>query len=1004
MRVSRRLAPEPGAPERGLAFVPWSLEDGRALVAPQDWTVSAAEAFQAALAPGEGDVRQTFDRAAGALAQLGWSAGLFETADDMVAFRDELVASMARREALFELPLLGALGGAWAGGAGAEGWRVDYRTGETAAVLDGLVPAGACAASLATAAGLAEAVEIAAVPRRGAIALSGIGPAGVEAALAAQRAAGSGGGGAVATSGEAAAHAWRAAAAQEAADAARTFGGAAIRDAVAAIRAAIARAPDARDPADPEENPALARALEAARRAGVPDGACARAMALGRLGLEEPTPDPTPQSAVAALVHAGSDLAVLAAAARLSPCAGVLFDAAGALDGAFREQSGAAAPLAALRLSAFVGQDGRLDTAGLDAAVRLWTLALDITALGLAHASPAAAAASWRRRPAALALTDLAGAVMGLGLALDSPEGRAAAAALCALCDAACAAQAAALAAEAGAFPGWPEAREAALARLGQARTAAQDLTLSPCGEAADRAAQLYQEAQESATDHGLRLSGGVYVARMGATAQALGAAADGLAGVTHVVTTESGPDSDGAAALIGPALAGLGALGLSAEARTKACLAAVGRRTLKGAPGVSDSALRKHGFSDLEIEAVEEALASAQSLSAAVSPWVIGVDFCEDALGLDREACAEPGFDLLGALGFSAEAQAQAEAFALGCGALDARAGLTASQAAVFAPAQRLESGLELGAAIAPFLAGPPAPVVALPATAGPADLEALWRRARALGLAGLWTTSRLPRAGDPVGAAWAQKPPAPEPARDSEPQVERIEVVVERVVEKIIERAGERRRLPDRRKGYIQKATVGGHKVYLHTGEFDDGELGEIFIDMHKEGAAFRSLMNNFAISISIGLQYGVPLEEFVDAFVFTRFEPAGEVTGNDSITRATSILDYIFRELAVSYLGRQDLAEMDPGQSHDGIGGGVDAEKLAAADAARFISKGFARGITPDNLVVLPFRRGALKQLEASKAYEGDPCPECGAFTVHAVGDTLACDSCGWSAQTA
>ena len=145
---------------------------------------------------------------------------------------------------------------------------------------------------------------------------------------------------------------------------------------------------------------------------------------------------------------------------------------------------------------------------------------------------------------------------------------------------------------------------------------------------------------------------------------------------------------------------------------------------------------------------------------------------------------------------------------------------------------------------------------------------------------------------------------------------------VVTERIVEKIIEkvRAQERERLPHRRKSYTQKAIVGGHKVYLHTGEYEDGRLGEIFIDMHKEGAAFRSLMNNFAIAISIGLQYGVPLEEFVEAFTFTRFEPAGLVIGNDSIKNATSVLDYIFRELAVSYLGRNDLAHVVP---HGGQG---------------------------------------------------------------------------------
>ena len=126
--------------------------------------------------------------------------------------------------------------------------------------------------------------------------------------------------------------------------------------------------------------------------------------------------------------------------------------------------------------------------------------------------------------------------------------------------------------------------------------------------------------------------------------------------------------------------------------------------------------------------------------------------------------------------------------------------------------------------------------------------------------------------------------------------------------------------RRLPHRRKSYTQKAIVGGHKVYLHTGEYEDGRLGEIFIDMHKEGAAFRSLMNNFAIAISVGLQYGVPLEEFVEAFTFTRFEPAGLVIGNDSIKNATSVLDYIFRELAVSYLGRTDLAHVAPAADED------------------------------------------------------------------------------------
>src|SRR5207253_1607953 len=170
------------------------------------------------------------------------------------------------------------------------------------------------------------------------------------------------------------------------------------------------------------------------------------------------------------------------------------------------------------------------------------------------------------------------------------------------------------------------------------------------------------------------------------------------------------------------------------------------------------------------------------------------------------------------------------------------------------------------------------------------------------------------------------------------------------------------ERERMPDLSKGYTQKAVVGGHKVYLRTGEYDDGRLGEIFIDMHKEGAALRSLLNNFAIAVSLGLQYGVPLEEYVDAFTFTRFEPAGPVQGNDSIKYSTSILDYVFRELAVSYLERFDLAHIDPNQSgFDALGKGVEEGRPpvaggSAAGAARYVSRGLTRSRT-DKLVVMP-----------------------------------------------
>jgi ribonucleoside-diphosphate reductase alpha chain len=281
-----------------------------------------------------------------------------------------------------------------------------------------------------------------------------------------------------------------------------------------------------------------------------------------------------------------------------------------------------------------------------------------------------------------------------------------------------------------------------------------------------------------------------------------------------------------------------------------------------------------------------------------------------------------------------------------------------------------------------------------------------------------------------------------------------QRAPVVAERIVERIVERVvehnrAERRRLPGRRKSYTQKAIVGGHKVYLHTGEYEDGSLGEIFVDMHKEGAAFRSLMNNFAIAISIGLQYGVPLEEFVEAFTFTRFEPSGMVEGNDAIKMATSILDYIFRELAISYLGRNDLAHIQPNDLQpDTVGKGVNQENLpeagrepALASVAQRVSNGYVRSkltvlqggykaapaASLDMSSAMPTTAYAAaagsmmvetfsSQMHASTAlatpdsridqirvarmqgYEGDSCGECGNFTLVRNGTCLKCNTCG------
>ena len=210
-------------------------------------------------------------------------------------------------------------------------------------------------------------------------------------------------------------------------------------------------------------------------------------------------------------------------------------------------------------------------------------------------------------------------------------------------------------------------------------------------------------------------------------------------------------------------------------------------------------------------------------------------------------------------------------------------------------------------------------------------------------------------------------------------------------------------RNKLPQRRKGYTQKASINNHKVYLRTGEYMDGSLGEIFIDMHKEGAAFRSLMNNFAISISIGLQYGVPLEEFVEAFTFTKFEPSGNVKGNAEIKFSTSILDYIFKELAISYLGRDDFSNQDDNQTTE-LTPQNEKQSTKTEDAEvvlkKFTSKGYIRKKIFDNNLTLISSENSKDHTKRIKNYyefEGNPCDKCGNFTMYKELKKFKCLTC-------
>ncbi|WP_303713651.1 TSCPD domain-containing protein [Brevundimonas naejangsanensis] len=718
----------------------------------------------------------------------------------------------------------------------------------------------------------------------------------------------------------------------------------ALAQALANVADAVARCEgDATACADPVSNPALTRAAHVARQCGAADADILRAIkgeGLSRTAAPSADAPQTPMIVLASpdTAAAGGPLALAVAEAALAGPVAAVFTPADA-------DAAADAPLAAR------------------AAINLPALAA-----AFPHAFDAALAA----------LTELL--VTALDLTLDAP-GRPAAARPIALGQGGLADWAVTQDAAAPALPA--AAVAAKVARCANAASADLAARLGPCAEweavKDETLASLSERGEpvEALRAHGRRHAAISLFADDAELALRLG--------VSPFAATDVWQTADGEVERrLRPALAvALTRAGADVEAAERHLF---GRRTLAEAPGVNHARLRELGFTDLELEGIERALSSVEDFAAAFAPPVLDEGFIGDVLGLSLA----PGEDLLPRLGFDEAAIRAAGDYVFGRPDLsDWDEAPEALRPLLSQSGEALEAGLRR--AVEPFSDAPDLRPITLDWRADRLDL------ARALADAALDGRRAVALRRDQPPADFRLRLPELEAPRRAEAAPEPAPRTVERVIEKVIERDRTRRRLPDRRKGYIQKASVGGHKVYIHTGEYEDGELGEIFIDMHKEGAAFRSMMNNFAIAISIGLQYGVPLDEFVDAFVFTRFEPSGRVTGNDSIRSATSILDYMFRELGVSYLDRRELAQVTPEAANlDGMDG-APTDAPQPVPAARFISKGFARGTAPDNLIVAPFGRKEPSPRATPQAQAG-PCPECGDLMLTDRNGTPSCGACG------
>jgi ribonucleoside-diphosphate reductase alpha chain len=645
--------------------------------------------------------------------------------------------------------------------------------------------------------------------------------------------------------------------------------------------------------------------------------------------------------------------------------------------------------LASMNLLTFRDPKTRVfDVEGYEHACRLWTVVLEISVLMAQFPSRGIAQLSYDFRTLGLGFANLGGLLMSAGHSYDSDEGRAIGGALTAIMTGIAYATSAEMAAGQGPFPGYKKNREHMLRVVRNHRRAAHgerskyealatppvplDHASCPDPKLPEHAKRAWDKALALGEQHGFRNAQATVIAPTGTIGLVMDCDTTGIEPDFALVKFKK-LAGGGYWKIINRAVPeALRVLGYSESDIAEIEAYAVGHGTLSNAPGINHSTLKTKGFTEAAIEKVEKAVKSAFDIKFAFNKWTLGEEFCE-ALKIPAEELLKPTFDMLAYLGFTKREIDAANIHVCGAMTVEGAPHLKPEHYAVFDCANpcgrtgkrylSVESHIRMMAAAQPFISGAISKTINMPNDATVEDCKSAYLLSWKLAI----KANALYRDGSKLSQPLNSQLIADEDEEEAveafleKPAAARASGLAEKIVEKVVERIvvmRERERMPDRRKGYTQKAVVGGHKVYLRTGEYDDGRLGEIFIDMHKEGAALRSLLNNFAIAVSLGLQYGVPLDEYVDAFTFTRFEPSGPVQGNDSIKYATSILDYVFRELAVSYQERFDLAHVDPTETgFDALGKGVEEGKpQQGSPANKYLSKGLTRSRT-DKLVVMP-----------------------------------------------
>jgi ribonucleoside-diphosphate reductase alpha chain len=674
--------------------------------------------------------------------------------------------------------------------------------------------------------------------------------------------------------------------------------------------------------------------------------------------------------------------------------------------------------LASINLSKFLDDEGRFDIEGYRQAIRILIIAMDIIVDYASYPTRAIAKNSHDYRPLGLGYANLGTLLMQLGIPYDSDEARTICAALTAILCGHAYATSSEIAASKGPFSGFQRNRQPMLRVMGKHRSAAYRINepggpgmtedqLTHCPpELIHAACEDWDLACKLGEMYGYRNSQATVLAPTGTIGLLMDCDTTGiepdfalvkfkkLAGGGHFkIVNQSVPKA-------------LKRLGYTDAQVADIVSYVTGTNTFTGAPHCGRKALLENGLNEREIEKSEAALRGVFDVGIALAPWVIGTEAYE-RLGIDSKTYNKPGFHLLRYWGHTEKEINEINDVVIGRMTVEGAPHLRAEHLPVFDCANRCGkigrrflqpmAHVHMMAAAQPFLSGAISKTVNLPQESTVEDVEEIYKEGWKLGLKAIALYRDGSKSSQPLNTKDDSKKKQEKEEAKSEAKAPALEAPVK---EGLTPPTTRRHRLPKKRKGFTQEARVGGHKVFLRTGEYEDGSLGEIFVDMHKEGAAFRSLMNCFAISVSMGLQHGVPLDAYVRQFTFTRFEPQGIVEGHPNIKFATSIIDYVFRVLGVEYLKKYDFAQVPPKEEQEELQNPTDVAAVRRLEGAQPSESSVV--IEPAEQVTFGFdeaghQPSALDQQLGEMMGDAPICDKCGHITVR-NGACYKCLNCG------